>query len=1495
LAQLFSPTAAVARVGAVLAVALSLDASFAAAQTAGGSAPNLALGRPYTMTPKPNYALTTDVDDDRQLTDGVYTAWNPTWLRTSTVGWQNATSVTITIDLQSVQPIAGVSFRTSAGRAGVQWPRSLFVLVSDDNQHFHAVGDLAQIPAGTAPPPSDGYAAYRFARTDFSAHGRYVTLMVEPSGPYLFCDEIEVQAGDPSWIDLPLTGEATSNLADYFVRARQAGSISRRLAIDLAAARAAVAGSLADAGLRAVLMDELNGVEAALSGQPAVDPSEFAAVLPIGDLHARIFAVQGRLAQAAGWPDLSLWSANPWEFVRMLDKPPPDATTDLSIAAMNGETRSGAVSLSNSTGQPMKLSLHLTEPGTADIADVHLYEVAWTDTHDLIPVADALVPLPAADATIDLPAGVTRQVWISFSPRNRGAGDYQMFLDATTADGASLRAAVSLKVFATPYPDRTTLHVGGWDYTDKDGFLGLPPDTAASFIETLRDLNVNSPWATAAVMPVPGFDAVGHFVRPPDTSRFDRWISNWPGAAGYYVYLSVGDTIGNVRTSEGVRFTTAVGDWITFWVTHAASLGLRADQLSVLLVDEPVSAVQDARIAVWGRAIKAAQPQVNIWEDPNVRDPASAQFQLFDVSDELALERSLIDQLGAPFVDFYRNRSQTGQRLAVYGAAGPARLLDPYTYYRLQPWLCAWLGANTSFFWSFSDDANGHSWNEYVADRTNYSPFFISTSEITRSRHSEALREGVEDFEYLSMLRRQLDAIAERGPTALGAQAAELLQTAAADVLSAAGTSESAWTAPANRVEAELARMKIGALLERVAAATPRITIGGGDFVYDGTPHAAAATATASNGLPVDGSLTVEYVPGGATVPVHAGTYLAVATFSGDAGNTTAKAVLTVAPAAPSITVGGQAAYDGREHEADSVVSGVGGVTVAGTTTLAYSTVGGGAPTEPGVYAVVATFVSGDPDYGDASVAGSMTIEWPKVAALINPPDGATSVPALVSFEWTPVHAVDCYALSVGSSFGADDLLNTGETTATSYLADGLPRGVTLYVHLGTKVGGIWRFVDSQFSIVAPTIVRVANRSFVFDGAAHATTATATDAGGLDVAGALSLTYAPGGLTPPVAAGTYTVTATFTSADTRFDDARVIGSIVIEPALPRLILTADQVLFDGHPHEVSAAAVGIDGAPVAGAFVFAYSPGGVAPSAAGIYSVSARFTSADPNYTDAEAAATLAVAPVTPLLVVQDKTYSYDNQPHGTIAGVTGIDGRTVAGTLALTYEPGGAMLPVSPGVYTVTALFASVDSNYASVSATGTVTIQTVPLVASLTYPPDGAVDVDMSVPLQWTAVDRPDAYYLYVGTTRGAKDLVNTGETKATSYRVSNLLRGETVFVRLWTKVQGIWRFSDSTFTAARLVATLTYPSTNAAQFDLTRPLQWTRVATAQVYYVYVGTSLGSKDVVNTGEILTTSVMATQMPPNQLLYVRLWTKAGGVWRYSDSTLTASSSGDLK
>src|SRR5206468_963104 len=143
-------------------------------------------------------------------------------------------------------------------------------------------------------------------------------------------------------------------------------------------------------------------------------------------------------------------------------------------------------------------------------------------------------------------------------------------------------------------------------------------------------------------------------------------------------------------------------------------------------------------------------------------------------------------------------------------------------------------------------------------------------------------------------------------------------------------------------------------------------------------------------------------------------------------------------------------------------------------------------------------------------------------------------------------------------------------------------------------------------------------------------------------------------------------------------------------------------------------------------------------------------------------------------------------------------------------------------------------------------------------------------------------------VGSTLGAKDIVQTGEILATSFLAPSLPSGQTLYARMWTKASGVWRYVDSTFTAASF-ATLTYPANGTLNADLSQPVKWTTVYNAQAYYLYIGTTLGAKDLVNAGELHQTSYLVGGVPTGQTLYARIWTKVGSAWKYADSTFSAS------
>ena len=189
---------------------------------------------------------------------------------------------------------------------------------------------------------------------------------------------------------------------------------------------------------------------------------------------------------------------------------------------------------------------------------------------------------------------------------------------------------------------------------------------------------------------------------------------------------------------------------------------------------------------------------------------------------------------------------------------------------------------------------------------------------------------------------------------------------------------------------------------------------------------------------------------------------------------------------------------------------------------------------------------------------------------------------------------------------------------------------------------------------------------------------------------------------------------------------------------------------------------------------------------------------------------------------------------------------------------------------------------------------------VASFIYPTNAASNVSLSTSFQWTAPAGADKYYLYVGTTPGAKNLVDTGELTSNTYRVSNVPAGQLSYATIWTLSGGVWRGSSISFTVSAALGStvggsLSYPTQGAQNVNIAVPFQWSAAPGAQAYYLYVGTAPGAKDLVDTGELTTTSFRAATLPPNRTLYARLYTKVSGVWTAAkDVAFTASSAANF-
>lgn len=171
------------------------------------------------------------------------------------------------------------------------------------------------------------------------------------------------------------------------------------------------------------------------------------------------------------------------------------------------------------------------------------------------------------------------------------------------------------------------------------------------------------------------------------------------------------------------------------------------------------------------------------------------------------------------------------------------------------------------------------------------------------------------------------------------------------------------------------------------------------------------------------------------------------------------------------------------------------------------------------------------------------------------------------------------------------------------------------------------------------------------------------------------------------------------------------------------------------------------------------------------------------------------------------------------------------------------------------------------------------------LVYPYQSASDTSAYETFVWTGVTDAQSYYLYVGTSPGAKDIVDTGETKSTSFQVNGLEPGKTLYARVYTLLKGVWEVDSVTFTTS-LSARFTKPMAGDGS-DLGQGIAWTTILGADSYLLNVGSQPGSKDLLDTGEVLRNDYQTPALPAGQQVYAKIWTKYAGQWRNRETAVT--------
>lgn len=759
---------------------------------------NIALGKSYSFSHPPNYTLSTEPGDATDLTDGqrITDPKASFWGNKGCVGWTHMRQpLLITIDLGRVEPIGGMAYHTAAGSSSVTWPAAIDVFVSDDGEQFHPLGDLTLPTEGRLPPAYGDYTLFTFATRQLHTRGRYVQFAVRASGAYIFVDEIEVFRGAESALKNP-TYAAIESIPDDLRLTRRGAYI--RVRTDLESVQAMIQNQL---GSGHAVVDHVAAELTALRGEletmafpaQAEDLAAFRAVVPYHDVHRRVLGAYGKLMAGSGVKPLTLWRSDPYDMLDLFVKP-RGGKVAIELPMMNGEYRAEVFNLTNASAEPRQARFNVEGlPGGTNPPYLTVYQVEYVDTREQRVVASALTPLTfSGDQYVtDVPAGMTRQIWLSFNPQDLAAGAHRGRIRVTSAGPEAFAQDIETTLTIAPmrFPQRPDLHFSLWDYVS-DRAYQITDANAAAAVADMEAHWVDAVWCSPNSVPFPkpeDLDAEGNLLRTPDFSRWDAFVKLWPNARMYMAYanLPLGQPrfAGKYATNEA--FTRAMSQWSKAWADHNRELGLKPGEVAVLLVDEPGSAADLTTTFAYCQAFAAGTRDILIFNDLGAEAAALPEGRrLIDISDIVCPTRANYQGLSADLQAVYRQLPQSGKQFWFYMCSGPSRMFDP-GYYRYQPWHCAKEGATGSHFWAYGDAGGANNWNEYPAvGRVSYTPVYLAPDSVTISKHWQAAREGIADYQYLRMLAESVEQRRQAGDQSPRLKQAEaLLESCAADVL----------------------------------------------------------------------------------------------------------------------------------------------------------------------------------------------------------------------------------------------------------------------------------------------------------------------------------------------------------------------------------------------------------------------------------------------------------------------------------------------------------------------------------------------------------------------------------------------------------------------------------------------------------------------------------------------------------------------------------------
>ncbi|NUQ63918.1 MAG: DUF4091 domain-containing protein [Pirellulales bacterium] len=723
------------------------------------AAVNLALGKTCAFSPSPNYSLCTDAGDAADLTDGKYNGC--LWQDKGTVGWNvgRNRSFTIDLDLASEQPVSEVHFDTVTGGSQVTFPSAVLVFISSNGKEYRYLGDVL-----AESQPQEKFLNHRFVLEKVKGWGRYVRLAVLPAGFYVFCDEIEVRRGEHTaaeavWADeKPL---AAGEIVQYaigrkpWVDQKNTTLALLRLASEAVAERRTLgaAGTNCDAAMEAI--EDARG-EVLPARQ--VQEADYWQGPPYRSFDRAAFAAIGRV-NAVMWPEspVRLWQDKGWTWLKPLAAP-LGAPPTLRIDMMGNERACASFNITSASDAPQELQLEVADfdgPRKLPAAQVlSLGQIVHTEAFGYNYRDDAIVPV-AAGEKFRLPAGLSKRIWLTFKTRGQDIqpGDYRSTIVVRGGGKEVGQVPLRLRVWPIRFPDRVTCASSTWGYYYEKAIAGRELEAS----QNLRDHYNTSLVINHNYLPYPAPDKDGNFTVPLDFSRLDQMIAWYPDCPQWLLWAGFEfgwDRLG-LPQYGGPVWERVFRQWVTQIRDHLAEKGIGRERFAWYWMDEPGEKAWIERCLPASKLLKQIDPQMRTWENPTSGvtarslEEARPYFDIYCPSSGAVADGAIL-------------AACRGNKLPswIYACASEKNS-DPFAYYRWMAWKAYQIGFGGVGMWVYVDENCG-TFSDYTSG-VSYALIYGGPNGIVNSKRWEAWRQGIGDFEYLTMLRTRMNAAKTAG------------------------------------------------------------------------------------------------------------------------------------------------------------------------------------------------------------------------------------------------------------------------------------------------------------------------------------------------------------------------------------------------------------------------------------------------------------------------------------------------------------------------------------------------------------------------------------------------------------------------------------------------------------------------------------------------------------------------------------------------------------